>query len=643
MNMEKPTKPHQGAVSVGHPVNVATGTLYHEFEDCELPGRIPLLFPRRYSTALLDKTPGLFGVGWHCSLELKICRDLDGYTLTDPSGEAEISFNITDARLQNGEVARNFGAFHELCLHGDELCVTRWNVETGNITRDFFPFLQGDEWVSMIRREDPEGNALLFSYDQQQKLTSITQQHEQRGLQLEYDSQGHLVRVYRKAAGLTDTQQEATPFLQYDYDEQGRLAKFTDPLGACSYYKYDLAHRLINELTLAGMVYTFRFDGKGRCIYLSGDNDFDLHNLQYDDHKRRTEVTNAKGHVTTYYCNQNSQVEKVISSKGQVQTTLYDEDDRIVAEVMPSGAATQYTYDAFGNRCSITSPDGSVVLYTFNTQHQVITVTDPLGNQWQRNYDAQGRLVGLVNPLGARQQFAYNSHGDLINHRDDNGNARQFQWDGNGNLQSATDWRGNRSNYAWDAFGNLSAYTDAAGHTTYMVRNRVGHLLELTLPDGNRRQYEWDVFYNLKHYTDENGVSRRWAYSACGKIEQEFKPDGSRITYGWNAVPGQLAQLTNEKGELYHFRYDEEGRLVEEMDFSGAITTYMYNPDGQITEVRKPSMQVTRFRHDGAGRITDVLHDDGSMVSYQYDARGLLLKADNKDCPVSFAYDALGR
>ena len=44
-----------GRRGVGHPVDVATGTLYHEFEDFVLPGRVPIVFGRCYSSALSNK------------------------------------------------------------------------------------------------------------------------------------------------------------------------------------------------------------------------------------------------------------------------------------------------------------------------------------------------------------------------------------------------------------------------------------------------------------------------------------------------------------------------------------------------------------------------------------------------------------
>jgi RHS repeat-associated protein len=538
---------------------------------------------------------------------------------------------------------RNPGAFYELSLQDDELKVTHWDVQTGDVNHDYYPVPQGNAWSAITRRQDAEGNLLLFEYNEARQLVGINQQREQRGLRLVYDKQGRLIQVYRSSRALAAEAQDDQPWLQYEYDEQGRLIQFTDPLGATSQYHYDDAQRMTNERTLAGMNYSFRFNAQGRCNYLSGDNDFDRHQLHYDNLARTTKVTNSLGHTTTYHWNEYNQVEKIISPAGQMSTTLYDDDDRIIAEITPGGSTTQYAYDEYGNRSSITAPDGAVVAYAFNAQHQVVSITDPLGNQWQREYDAKGRLTQLTNPLAIPQQFTYNPRGDLTGHQDGAGNQRRFEWDAFGNLTRATDWQGNRSQYAWDAFGNLIRYTDAAGHNTEMRRDRVGHLLQLTLPDGNQRHYAWDIYDNLKSYTDENQVSTRWSYCACGNIEQETKPDGSKIGYGWNPIPGQLAHLTNEKGELYHFEYDIDGRLIQETDFSGATTQYRYDVDGQIAEVHKPSGHISRYRHDPAGRITEVLHDDGSLIRYAYDARGLLVQADNQSCPVSFEYDALGR
>jgi len=256
----QPTKRAQGNVAIGHPVNVATGTLYHEFTDYELNGSIPLSLPRRYSTALLAQTPNIFGSGWHCSLVTTMSRDIDGYVMTDPTGETEIAFNITQQQLTQGKVARNFGAFYELALKDQELCVTHWNVDSGHVQHDYFQIPKDDEPSYLIRREDAESNTLLFSYNDKNQLIEITQKREKRRLKLFYNHQGYLHQVFRHSDVLSQTQQEKNALLQYDYDPQGRLIKFTNPLGQSSHYRYDNHNRMINERTLAGMNYTFLFD-----------------------------------------------------------------------------------------------------------------------------------------------------------------------------------------------------------------------------------------------------------------------------------------------------------------------------------------------------------------------------------------------
>ena len=78
---------------MGHPVDVATGALYHEFEDIELPGRMPLVFGRRYSSAMAGNGEGMFGPSWTSLFEMRLCRDLDGYTMVADDGEAEVAFH----------------------------------------------------------------------------------------------------------------------------------------------------------------------------------------------------------------------------------------------------------------------------------------------------------------------------------------------------------------------------------------------------------------------------------------------------------------------------------------------------------------------------------------------------------------------
>ena len=53
-----------GKVSVGHPVDVATGTVYSTYKDISIPGKVELTWERRYTTALLDIPQTPLGPGW---------------------------------------------------------------------------------------------------------------------------------------------------------------------------------------------------------------------------------------------------------------------------------------------------------------------------------------------------------------------------------------------------------------------------------------------------------------------------------------------------------------------------------------------------------------------------------------------------
>lgn len=130
---KEPTAKVSGKVSVGHPVDVASGTLTHDFEDFALPGRMPLVFARRYSSAMPDRSDGLFGPGWSAPFQMVLRRDLDGYQLLAEDGETLIPFDDSTGVLATGGVLRNLGMFHELRRSGDQYLVTRWNPETQEV------------------------------------------------------------------------------------------------------------------------------------------------------------------------------------------------------------------------------------------------------------------------------------------------------------------------------------------------------------------------------------------------------------------------------------------------------------------------------------------------------------------------------
>lgn len=644
------TKTHSnGAVAVGHPVDVATGTLFHEFEDFVLPGRVPLIFGRRYSSALTDAVGGMFGPGWASPLEMRILQDLDGYRMVDADGETEIEFEDLDGEVDAGGTVRDPGSFSELRRDGDRLVVTRWNPEDYEVVRFIFPMGKAGEWWPLASREDPEGQGYDIHWDRAGRVRAVRLRREGRGFRLETDGRGRVSDVYltrrvrENADGLEPLVERERRILRYEYDANGRLARFIDPEGHSSAYEYDSNGRMVRETNIGGMVYTFRYDEQGRCVETSGANDFGKNILEINEVARVTEVTDSLGNTTLYEWNESGQVTRTISPLGNVSATEYDDDGRIVARISPEGGATAFEYDGRGDRVAVTSPSGAVTRYVYNDDHQVVAVTDPAGHLWRREYDEFGRVSAVVNPLEERLSYFYGGRGDLLSMVDNGGNRRRFEWDEFGNLVLATDWLNHPTTYVYDEEGQLVALRDPLGNETAARLDALGRVVEIRLPDGATRRFHWDPYDQLTRYEDENGAVTRWGYEACGLLEKVSRPTGGRIAFAWSTEPGQLLAVTNERGEHYRFEYDADGRLVQETDFGGRETRYEYDKDGNVSAIRDAAGNRTEVTRNADGAVTQIEHDDGSKVQYEYDDRGLLIAADNGDCPVAREYDPVGR
>lgn len=625
-----------GKVTVGHPVDVATGTLFHEFEDFTLSGHSPLVFGRRYSTAMIERPAGIFGVSWSSPFEMRLRHDLDGYHLIAEDGETEIEFDDYEDVVEAGGVLRNLGHFHELRREQDTIIVTRWDPESEAVVRYVFPIGQEGEWWPLQNRLRVDGQGVDIHRDQDGRITFLTQRREGRGFRLEYNADGRVIEVY-----LT-TNLSKRLILGYSYDNAGRLAGMTDALGNRCSYEYDATWRMTREVNIGGMEFRFRYDGKGRCVETTGPDGFDRNVLEINELARMTRVTNPLGHITTYQWNESGQIEREISPLGNIKLTNYDDHGRIIARVSPTGATTAYEYDNRGDRVKVTSPTGAITQYEFDKDHQGAGVTDSLGNKWSWSFDDDGRLSSWSDPLGNLWSYLHNTRGDLTAIKDPLGYQRDFSWDGLGNLASATDWLGHRTAYEYDEEGRAMAMIDPLGYRTEAEYDALGRIHLIRHPDGATRKFSWNVYDQIVEYIDEVGAVTRWRYTPCGLVRKVIRPHGGQVKFKYNNIPGQLITVSNENGEEHYYGYDADGRMVNETGFGSGIRHYEYNKNGQKVAIANAVGHRTELKYNAAGAITEVSCDDGSRITYEYDARGYLIKADNGVCSIEREYNTVG-
>lgn len=623
-------------ISVGHPVDVVLGTVYSTHEDILIPGKVALVWERRYSTVLLGLQPTSVGPGWTTRYFATLTPENNEYQFFTPEGDIEI-FADPEGTVDRGGIIRNLGTFQELVKSGNRYMVTRWDVDTGIIEHYIFEQGRKGEALPLARIEDVTGQGLDMLRDEAGRLIGIRQQLEGRTLRLGYNVQGRIATVTFVAR--TGEQQALAT---YEYDSEGRLITAYDALNNPERYEYDATGRMTREMARDGGVFSFRYDSNGRCVRTSGLDHYDEKTLRYFDAIRFTEVTNSYGQTTRYQYLPDGQVTSIWDPLGNETKTEYDEYGRVITEISPSTATTRYEYDQHGNRSKIVNPLGNIFVLIFNTAHQVLELTDPHGNGWKREYDARNRLVATVDADGARWLIRYDADGNPVEVTDPRG-AHRTQRYVNGVLVETTDWKGNVTQLETDFLGRVVRRVGPLGKTLTFTYDLLGNPVRVILPDGNLIEASYNGGSNLVRLVDPRRSTTQYRYGPCRRLLQRIDPNGNIVKYVWGTEPGRLEQVINEKDEVYTILYDAAGRVNKEVSFDGREYFFEHNGDGWCTAVTNANGEVIRIRRDLEGRILEQQLSDGGFATYTYNKLGLVIEAVNQDIAIRVERDAIGR
>ncbi len=247
-----------------------------------------------------------------------------------------------------------------------------------------------------------------------------------------------------------------------------------------------------------------------------------------------------------------------------------------------------------------------------------------------------------------------------------------------------------------DAEGNVTTYSYTADQRTGMIEGRRGDCANpVTTPETRTRSYaylsaELDLTRFVRRpsvaagqqavtelpYTDaahptlptaiiQSGfrpdgtpVSRatRLRYNAAGQVIEIDGPrtDVNDITTLWyyncttGAECGQLQAVSNARGQetTYDFYYPD-GRVQQQTDPNGVITTYTYDTRGRVATITQTptggTARITQYNYTHFGAIETVTTPDGVTLTYGYDAaQDLRSITDNLGNKIEYDYDLPG-
>ena len=611
----------------GHPVDVATGKVFTEHIDFELPGPVPFKWERVYYTTSIYNGP--LGYGWHHCYDSTLIvdqnesviavRQNDGRSVGFPLLNIGESYydrleKLTLIRGTNDYVLKNeeglLHRFSKVSPHNNEYKVIAVENQNGHKIRLNY---QNDYLVQII---DSTGRNLVLINDERGRLREIIGPHP-------------------------DEREKEIRIVSYEYDSHDNLVVMRDTLNQAFLYTYG-GHLLLKETNRNGLSFYFEYDGKdenARCIHTWGDDGIYDHKLTYHIDEQLTIVENSVGHKSYNYYNDEGLVTEVINPLGDISTTVYNEFNEIIKEIDELGRCATYEYDERGNQTKIISTDGSNINMEYDKDNQLVSAKDAVGGKWQWKYDNNGNLIERTDCFGRVTKYNYRQ--GLLNFITDPAGYRiRLNYDKELNLSELITPDGGISHWMYDKLGRCREITDPKGNIQRRYFDLLGRVYQVDEPDSNVRIFKYDGESNVLRAKDKQ---HDVAFSYQGMNRLASRSEAGTIVRFHYDTEEQLTGITNEHGFVYRFELDSLGNVFKEIGFDQQTRIYYRDPAGQVIKVQRPEKRWTKYIYDLTGRVTQVSYHDETKEKYEYRSDGELIIAENQYLKVQFERDLIGQ
>jgi RHS repeat-associated protein len=193
--------------------------------------------------------------------------------------------------------------------------------------------------------------------------------------------------------------------------------------------------------------------------------------------------------------------------------------------------------------------------------------------------------------------------------------------------------------YLFDDKGHLTAIHDRHNNTITLERDGDGHVNHI-FDSGGRA---FDLTYDADHIasiSDPLGRTISYEYDNGDLVSVT---DGNGGTHRFDYEDHRMIWLTDPEGILYLQNiYDDERRVIEQLDASGSHSYLNYDTEGETLFTDNLSNQ-TRYGYDDLLRVTEVQDALGHVERYEYDDDyNVIAYTDKRGNTWSYTYDDWG-
>jgi RHS repeat-associated protein len=632
----------------GHPVDIATGRVMTDAVDFEMPGPIPLVFERNYSSGW-SRRPSPLGYGWSHSLNRAVWVERSGVVCRLADGR-EIVFDTSAFR--HGFLPIKQSIFDPITGYTlTRLAREKWRLTDEDGMIDEFERIPGEtdppdigQGLARIvcTRGRSEHNKIQYRYEIEDDVARLSAVVDSGGrtIRFGYDPAGRLAKVFLPHP---DADDEWVLHAAYEYSEAGDLVAATDAEGATTRYAYDRrSHLMVQETDRNGLSFYWMYDSRAssaRCVRTWGDGAIFNQKLLYNSAAGITLVVDSDGNKTKYTANEAGLVTEIEDALGGKRTFTFDSNLKLASETDALGNRTVHSHDHRGRRYATKLPNGARRIWKHGDEDHPELVTlfrNERGGVWQPRYSTQGQLRAVRGPFPDEdQRFEWREGLLAVEYQ---GTRRiDYQYDEHKNLASTVS-AGAVFERSYDRQGRLIRAVSPHG-ARELRYDKVGRVVQVTEPDGNVRQMHRDPEGNVLEVRDGVG-SRRFSYAGMGWLAS-VEEDGAKVAFSYEPE-GELREIQNEKRHPYAFWYDPCRRVNRARGFDRRYIDYKRDKAGQVVEIQRAGAK-TAITYDKVGNIAGHAYADGTSDRFVCGLDGLLDEAENATIALRFERDVLGR
>ena len=480
----------------------------------------------------------------------------------------------------------------------------------------------------LVRVASVSGSAVLqsvgFAYNEAGDVTGVTDGLG-RTVTFEYDASGNQL-LQRDAAGNTvtrtfDARNQVLTETVYAVPDADGAGAAQPSAPQTTRYVYDTSGRRQLRFVLSpeGRVTEHVYDVKGlrtaTLSYVQG-----VYGVSALAATAAPTLTQMTSWVSAQNRSRLQRVDLSYDARGQLQTTTTYANTTSAGVGLNDGAqsVTRYVYDQAGLLLQTVSPTQGTTQYTYDGLGRVLTSTDALGQVTVTSHDDAGNRMRIALASGLVTTQTYDRAGRLVAVQQTDAASRQlgqtqYFYDADNRLRMTQDPTGVRHWMLYDDAGRKVADIDGNGSLIELVYNANGQVTQ---------QIEYATAVDVSGLVDTAGQPLDVALAAIRP------PANAADRRAWNAydAAGRLVKTVDGEGGVTQTTYDGASRVVQVTRYAAKINTAALGaaptPEAIAPAADPAADRTTRNLYDQDGRLVGELDAEGYLTEHQYDAAG---------------------